>query len=287
MVVGWDRRATYDTLRVASVLVGRGARLVATNRDASYPAPGGELWPGAGALLAAVETATGVRADSAGKPGPGLFRAAARRAGDGPAVVVGDRLDTDIVGAERAGLDAVLVLSGASTRADLLDVDAAPVAVVPDLGGVLDRPIVEVRPGADSDRTAAERLRADAGLAAEEDHHEAAVWMVGERDEAVVATATLQTRDGDGYLRGVAVHEAGRGTGAATLVVAAAIRAGAAAGVRMVFLLTEGADGFFDRLGFRPVGRDELPGWLRAASAACPDSAVAMRRAVAGYAVVR
>ena len=58
VVVGWDRRVDYEKLRVASVLVQRGARLVASNADPSYPAPGGLAWPGAGAILAAIEATT-------------------------------------------------------------------------------------------------------------------------------------------------------------------------------------------------------------------------------------
>ena len=64
VVVGWDRSVDYDKLRNASLLVERGARLVATNADASYPAPDG-LWPGAGAILAAITTTTGATATSA------------------------------------------------------------------------------------------------------------------------------------------------------------------------------------------------------------------------------
>jgi glycerol-1-phosphatase len=99
VVVGLDRHTTYETLRTASILVQRGAALVASNADASFPAEDGLAWPGAGALLAAIETTTGVRAEVVGKPHPPIFRAALARAGGGRPLVVGDRLDTDIVGA--------------------------------------------------------------------------------------------------------------------------------------------------------------------------------------------
>ena len=79
VVVGWDRNADYSKLRVASVLVQRGARLVATNPDASFPAADGTKWPGAGALLAAIETTTGVRGEVIGKPYPPLLLAAHAR----------------------------------------------------------------------------------------------------------------------------------------------------------------------------------------------------------------
>jgi HAD superfamily hydrolase (TIGR01450 family) len=124
VVVGWDREATYATLRTASLLVERGATLVATNADASFPGPDGR-WPGAGALLAAIETTTGVRAEVVGKPNAPLLRAALERAGGGKPLLIGDRLDTDITGAVRLGWDSLLVLTGVATRTDL---DGASVA---------------------------------------------------------------------------------------------------------------------------------------------------------------
>src|SRR5207247_8437981 len=115
VVVGWDRSVDYDKLRNASLLVERGARLVATNADASYPAPDG-LWPGAGAILAAITTTTGATPDAVvGKPNPPLFEAAAARAGGGRSLVVGDRLDTDVAGAAGLGWDSLLVLTGVAT----------------------------------------------------------------------------------------------------------------------------------------------------------------------------
>ena len=75
------------------------------------------LWPGAGAVLAAVEVASGHKADRvAGKPEPPMYEAARDRLGDGRCLAVGDRLDSDVAGARRAGMDAALVLTGATTR---------------------------------------------------------------------------------------------------------------------------------------------------------------------------
>jgi glycerol-1-phosphatase len=115
VVVGWDRGITYDKLRTAALLVQRGALLVATNADPTYPAPDG-LWPGAGSLLAAVVAATGAEPFVVGKPHAPLFEAARRRAGGEHPLVVGDRLDTDILGADAVGLPSLLVLTGISTR---------------------------------------------------------------------------------------------------------------------------------------------------------------------------
>ncbi len=133
VVVGWDQSADYDVLRIASVLVQRGASLVATNPDGSFPAADGMRWPGAGALLAAVETTTGVRGEVIGKPFPPLLEAALRRAGGGRPLLVGDRLDTDIAGAAGLGWHSMLVLTGISSSADAEASHVRPTYVAPDL----------------------------------------------------------------------------------------------------------------------------------------------------------
>jgi HAD superfamily hydrolase (TIGR01457 family) len=130
VVVGFDRSADYAKLRDASVLVGEGAALIASNPDPSFPAPDGEAWPGAGALLAAVETTTGARADVVGKPEAPIFRRALEQARGARPLVVGDRLDTDIAGAQRLGWDSALVLTGSCTRSDLDRSSIAPTFVV-------------------------------------------------------------------------------------------------------------------------------------------------------------
>ncbi len=132
VVVGWDRGITYDKLRTAALLVERGALLVATNADASYPAPDGR-WPGAGALLAAVVATTGAEPLVVGKPHRPLFEAARERAGGRRPLVVGDRLDTDIEGAAGVGLDSLLVLTGISTRDDAAAAPIRPTFVADDL----------------------------------------------------------------------------------------------------------------------------------------------------------
>ena len=77
-------------------------------------------WPATGAVLAAVETAAGRPADLVvGKPEPPMYETARDRLGDGRALAVGDRVDIDVAGARRAGIDAALVLTGAGTRDDL------------------------------------------------------------------------------------------------------------------------------------------------------------------------
>ena len=133
VVVGFDRGLDYPKLRQACLLVERGAALLATNADTSFPATDG-LWPGAGALLAAVEATTGRTAEVIGKPAAPLFRAALERGGGGVPLVVGDRLDTDIAGALGLGWDCLLVLTGVTTRGDLAEGHWHPTFIAEDLG---------------------------------------------------------------------------------------------------------------------------------------------------------
>jgi HAD superfamily hydrolase (TIGR01457 family) len=132
VVVGWDRSIDYPKLRTACLLVERGAHLVATNADPSYPAPDG-LWPGAGAILAVVTTTTGAEAEVVGKPHAPLFRTALRASGGRRPLVVGDRVDTDIAGAAALGWDSLLVLTGISRREHLDAAAIRPTYVADDL----------------------------------------------------------------------------------------------------------------------------------------------------------
>jgi HAD superfamily hydrolase (TIGR01450 family) len=115
VIVAGTEELAYEDLKNAALAVRRGADLLATGRDPTYPQPDG-LWPGTGAILAAVETAAAARATIVGKPEPQLFLTALDRLGDGRTLVVGDRLDTDVAAAARAHLDAALVLSGSTSR---------------------------------------------------------------------------------------------------------------------------------------------------------------------------
>ena len=139
VVVGWDRSADYRRFRRAALLVERGARLVATNADAAFPADDG-AWPGAGALLSVVTVTTGVDADVVGKPRPAMFLAARAQAGEGRPLVIGDRLDTDIAGAASLGWDSLLVLTGISSRSDVDGTDVRPTYVGADLSALHQEP---------------------------------------------------------------------------------------------------------------------------------------------------
>jgi len=139
VVVGLDRQVTYERLRVASLLVQRGARLVATNADPSFPAAEG-WWPGAGALLAVITTTTGAEPEIVGKPHGALYLSALRRTGGERPLVVGDRLDTDIAGALALGWDCLLVLSGVTDHEALERSSIRPTFVADDLRALLEEP---------------------------------------------------------------------------------------------------------------------------------------------------
>src|SRR5205807_176651 len=139
VVQGYGPDVGWPELAEACVAVRRGAWWIATNADRTLPSPRGPL-PGNGALVAALATALGREPDEVvGKPAPALFQRAAQRAGARRPLVVGDRLDTDIDGARRAGMDSMLVLTGVSTRADLdaAPPDRRPTYVAPDLSALL------------------------------------------------------------------------------------------------------------------------------------------------------
>jgi len=120
VVVGLDTEVTYAKLRTAGLAILRGARFVATNVDASLPMEGGEIWPGAGAIVAAIQTTTGHPPDIVlGKPEPAMFLQALEILGlpRDQVLAVGDRAETDILAGKRAGLPTALVLTGI-TQAD-------------------------------------------------------------------------------------------------------------------------------------------------------------------------
>jgi HAD superfamily hydrolase (TIGR01450 family) len=115
VVVAGHEAFAFEELKVATQAVLRGAVLIGASRDATFPMPDGP-WPGTGALLAAVETATGRPADLVvGKPEPAMYAAALDGLGGGRVLMVGDRLDVDVAGAHGAGLDAALVLTGGAS----------------------------------------------------------------------------------------------------------------------------------------------------------------------------
>jgi 4-nitrophenyl phosphatase len=120
VVVGMDSELTYEKLRIATLLIRSGASFIATNPDKTLPTEEG-LIPGNGAIIAALEAATGVVPFVVGKPEPAIFDLALTRMGVGKegAAVIGDRLETDILGGRRANLITILVLSGVTSQQEL------------------------------------------------------------------------------------------------------------------------------------------------------------------------
>lgn len=137
VLVSGHRDFDYDELLTATLALQRGAALFATSRDPTLPMPGG-AWPGTGAVLAAVEIASGARAEIGGKPEPHLFEQARDLiSGTERVAMVGDRISSDIEGGRRAGLETILVLSGACSRAEAESADPPPGHVLDDLSGLL------------------------------------------------------------------------------------------------------------------------------------------------------
>jgi 4-nitrophenyl phosphatase len=118
VVAGLDPRIDYRTLGIAASAIRDGARFIATNADVRYPMPTGFV-PGAGAIIAALRTASGVEPLIIGKPQPAMFQAILESTGvpAAEALVVGDNPDSDVVAARRAGIRAMLVLTGIADEA--------------------------------------------------------------------------------------------------------------------------------------------------------------------------
>jgi HAD superfamily hydrolase (TIGR01450 family) len=150
VVVSGHRDFDYAALLTAKRALDGGAALIGTSRDPTMPMPGGE-WPGTGAILAAVETASGRVAEIAGKPERHLFEIALealargslgtdgvpREPRDLRVAMIGDRVSSDIEGGRRAGLETVLVLSGTTTRAEAEAAEPRPDHIVDDLSALL------------------------------------------------------------------------------------------------------------------------------------------------------
>lgn len=137
VIASMDRQLTYDKLRTATLLIRNGALFVATNPDRTFPAPDG-LVPGAGAILAALEAACYQSPFITGKPSPAMYQIALDRMGLVPeeALVVGDRAETDIAGAQRIGCKTALVLSGVTSHADAYTWRPLPDLIIADLDAI-------------------------------------------------------------------------------------------------------------------------------------------------------
>jgi 4-nitrophenyl phosphatase len=135
VVVGMDFEICYERLAQATLEIRAGARFVGTNPDKTFPSERG-IVPGAGSILAFLEAATGVTPIVIGKPGTAMIDQALGRLDAQPActAMLGDRLETDILAGQRAGLFTLLVLSGITTRESLSAAAIQPDLVFEDIG---------------------------------------------------------------------------------------------------------------------------------------------------------
>jgi 4-nitrophenyl phosphatase len=139
VVAGLDRGFSYDKLKIATYWIRAGASFIGTNPDRTLPTPQG-LAPGAGAILAALQAATDVEPIIIGKPSVEMYRLALERLNACPehTLVVGDRLETDIAGAQKLGCRAALVLSGVTSESAARAWQPAPDWIAADLSEVID-----------------------------------------------------------------------------------------------------------------------------------------------------
>jgi len=140
VVVALDRRLSYERLTKTCRLIMGGAEFIATNGDVTYPLQDGPA-PECGALLASMEAVTGRKPLLMGKPERHMYEEALRRLGveREQAVMVGDRLDTDIGGAKRLGIRSILVLSGQTTRPQAENSETQPDLICNDLKACMAR----------------------------------------------------------------------------------------------------------------------------------------------------
>jgi len=132
VVVGEGRTITLEMLETATNMIFNGAKLIATNMDPNCPTKDGQTRPGCGATVAYLEAATGARAFSLGKPSPLMMRAARKELGlaTSQTVMIGDTMETDILGGVQMGYRTVLVLSGGTKREDLRNYAFMPDTVI-------------------------------------------------------------------------------------------------------------------------------------------------------------
>jgi HAD superfamily hydrolase (TIGR01450 family) len=150
VVQGYSPDMNWRLLAEGAIAINRGVPWVATNLDPTVPSPRGPL-PGNGSLVAALRHATGASPVVTGKPDPTMHRESVQRSRAQRPIVVGDRLDTDIEGANAVGCASLLVLSGVTTARDLVAAPARlrPTYLARDLGGLLV-PHPEPHVGADA-----------------------------------------------------------------------------------------------------------------------------------------
>lgn len=139
VIVGEGKTLSMEMLEKAVTFVNEGARLIATNLDPNCPTERG-MRPGCGAIVRAIEAATGRQALALGKPSPITMLEAARELGTPTerTVVIGDTMETDILGGVQLGFSTVLVLSGGTRRSELSEFAFRPTHIVKSIGDLLE-----------------------------------------------------------------------------------------------------------------------------------------------------
>ncbi|MDP9461541.1 MAG: HAD-IIA family hydrolase [Actinomycetota bacterium] len=139
VILGETRTYSFEAITRAVRLIGRGARFIATNPDVTGPSPEGPL-PATGSVAAMITRATGAEPYFVGKPNPMMFRGAMKRiqAHSESTIMVGDRMDTDVVAGIEAGLQTVLVLSGSTAASDVARFPFRPSRVLDSIADVID-----------------------------------------------------------------------------------------------------------------------------------------------------
>jgi 4-nitrophenyl phosphatase len=137
VICGMDRKLSWDKLATATINIRAGAKFIGTNPDTTLPTERGTTH-GNGAILAALQAASGVQPIIIGKPEPTMYQIAIDMLGIAHEHIaaIGDRLETDILGAERTGIQSILVLSGISTREDIETSGIHPTWVMRDIADI-------------------------------------------------------------------------------------------------------------------------------------------------------
>lgn len=140
VIVGEGKSYSLDTLAKATNLVNNGAKLIGANSDVSAPVENG-ITPACKALVAPIEMATGRQAYFCGKPNPLMMRTGLKILGchSAEAVMIGDRMDTDIISGMESGMTTVLVLSGITSEEDMKDFAYRPSVVLNGVGDIVER----------------------------------------------------------------------------------------------------------------------------------------------------
>lgn len=140
VIIGETRTYSFDALTKAIRLIDNGARFVATNPDVTGPSADGPL-PATGSVAAMITAATGRRPYFVGKPNPMMLRSGLNRinAHSESAIMIGDRMDTDVIAGIEAGIQTMLVLSGSTTAGDIEEYPYRPNHIVPSIAEIIDR----------------------------------------------------------------------------------------------------------------------------------------------------